>query len=364
LRSTRTAAIQRLAEIADIEVKDTAAGAVNISLNGEQLVFEASSREVTVDYGTNAERPVAIIKFVDTKAPLEVGGGELHGTIQARDEIVGGFLNRLDDFAASLAFEFNKVYSQGQGVTGFKSTTSQNSVTSSQANLDEAGLGFTPTSGTFNVQVYNTQTKLTTTRTISIDLDGLDHDTTLASLAAQLDGVEGLSAQVTSDNRLRLAGESEELRIAFEGDTSGTLAALGVNTFFTGSGAADLAINSELLADGSKFAASKAGIGVDVTNIPPLVALFDSGVDGLGGESFAGLYDKLVNDTAQGAAASGSLADGFRVFEDTLTAAAQSVSGVNLDEEAIDMIMLQQTYQASARYISTLSDLMNTLINL
>jgi flagellar hook-associated protein 1 FlgK len=365
LRSTRSAAIQRLAEIADIEVKDTAAGAVNISLNGEQLVFEATRREVTVDYSTNAERPVAIVQFTDTKAPLEVGGGELHGSIQARDEIVGGFLNRLDDFASSLAFEFNKVYSQGQGVTGFKSTTSQESVTSSQANLDEAGLTFTPTSGTFNVVVYNTQTKLPTTRTISIDLDGLDQDTTLASLAAQLDSVEGLSAQVTSDNRLRLSGESEELRITFDGDTSGALAALGINTFFTGTGADDLGINSELLADGSKFAASKSDRpSVDVTNIPPLVALFDSGVDGLGGESFAGLYDKLVNDTAQGAAASSSLADGFRVFEDTLTAAAQSVSGVNLDEEAIDMIMLQQTYQASARYISTLSDLMNTLISL
>jgi flagellar hook-associated protein 1 FlgK len=52
------------------------------------------------------------------------------------------------------------------------------------------------------------------------------------------------------------------------------------------------------------------------------------------------------------------------VFEDTLTASAQAVSGVNLDEEAIDMLMLQQTYQASARYISTLSDLMDVLLTL
>ena len=101
-----------------------------------------------------------------------------------------------------------------------------------------------------------------------------------------------------------------------------------------------------------------------MSNIPRLVALHDQGVDGLGGESFTGLYDQLVNDTAQGSAAAASMADGFRVFEDTLTAAAQAVSGVNLDEEAIDMIMLQQAYQASARYISTISDLMDTLISL
>ena len=59
-----------------------------------------------------------------------------------------------------------------------------------------------------------------------------------------------------------------------------------------------------------------------------------------------------------------SVKDGFDVFEQTLEAQFQSVSGVNLDEEAIDMIMLQRTYQASARYISTLSELMDILVAL
>jgi flagellar hook-associated protein 1 FlgK len=367
LRSQRSAAVQRLAEIADIEVRDTSAGAVNISLHGDVLVFEGQRREVAVDFTTNDGLPIAVIEYADGGAPLNVGGGELHGTYEARDEIVGGFLNRLDDFAATLTFEFNKIYSQGQGITGFKTTTSQNTVANANASLDEAGLPFSPTSGAFNLLVYNTQTKLTNTHTIRIDLDGFDNDTTLASLAQQINGIEGVVAQATPDNRLTITGESQELRIAFgavEGDTSGVLAALGLNTFFTGSKAAELGVNSELLADGSKFAASRTGIGVDVTNVHRLVAMHDEGVDGLGGDTFTGLYDQLVNNAAQGSAAATSLADGFRVFEDTLVAAAQSVSGVNLDEEAIDMIMLQQTYQASARYISTLSDLMDVLISL
>ena len=71
-----------------------------------------------------------------------------------------------------------------------------------------------------------------------------------------------------------------------------------------------------------------------------------------------------MNETAQGSTVAASIADGFHVFEQTLQASAQAVSGVNLDEEAIDMMMLQRTYQASARYISTLSELMDVLINL
>ena len=55
---------------------------------------------------------------------------------------------------------------------------------------------------------------------------------------------------------------------------------------------------------------------------------------------------------------------GAALLEGTLDAGAQAVSGVNLDEEAIDMIMLQRTYQASARYIATLSDLLDILVAL
>ncbi len=364
LRSQRQTAIKRLAEIADITANDTLAGAVNISVHGEVLVFEGSRREVQTVYETNDGLPIATVEFVDGGSPLEAASGELRGAYDARDTIAGGFLDRLNTFAAALAFEFNKVYSQGQGITGYPTITSQEAVTSSTAGLDEAGLDFTPVSGVFDLLVYNKQSELTTTHTIRIDLDGLDNDTTLASLAAELDGIDGVTARVTADNRLELITESAELQIGFDGDTSGLLAALGLNTFFTGSTAADLGINAELLADGSKFAASRDGVGVDVTNAHRLIALHDEGVDGLGGATITGLYDQLVNEVAQGSAAAASIADGYRVFEDTLSAAAQAVSGVNLDEEAIDMIMLQQAYQASARYIATLSDLMDVLISL
>jgi flagellar hook-associated protein 1 FlgK len=367
LRSQRQTAINRLAEIADVDAKETAGGAVNISLHGEILVFEGTRREVDTEYGTSDGLPVATIAFADNGSPLQAASGALYGVYQARDEIAGGFLDRLDTFAGTLAFEFNKIYSQGQGITGYATTTSQNSVNDANAGLDEAGLDFTPTSGTFHLLVRNTRTELTETYRIDVDLDGLDNDTSLGSLAATLDAVDGVSAQVSADGRLRLTRESTELEIGFDGDTSGLLAALGLNTFFTGSTAADVRVNEELAADGSKFAASdddELYFGVDVQNALRLVGLHDEGVDGLGGSTITGLYDQLLSETAQGSSAAASVAEGYRVFEDTLIATAQAASGVNLDEEAIDMIMLQRTYQASARYIGVLSELLDVLINL
>jgi flagellar hook-associated protein 1 FlgK len=41
-----------------------------------------------------------------------------------------------------------------------------------------------------------------------------------------------------------------------------------------------------------------------------------------------------------------------------------SVSGVNMDEELANMVTFQNSYQASAKYISTISTLMTTLINM
>ncbi len=364
LRSQRGVALKRLAEIADVSVTENSVGAVNVTVGGELLVFEGTARPVKTVYATTNGRPTASIQFAENNSPLHVSGGELHGIYEARDRIVGGFLDRLDNFASALAFEFNKVYSQGQGATGFQSVTSQESVSDPALTLDAAGLPFTPVNGQFNLLVYNTATKLTETRTIKVDLDGLQDDTTLASLVSQLNSVGGVNAQVTSDNKLKITAASAETRLAFADDSSGLLAAIGVNTFFTGSSAATLAVNDVVAADGSKFAASSAGIGVNVENGLRLIALHDEGLSSLSGSSITGLYDQLINETAQGAAVAGSLTDGFKVFEQTLEANAQAVSGVNLDEEAIDMIMLQRTYQASARYISTLSDLMDILVSL
>lgn len=364
LRSQRRTAVNRLAEIAGIEATETATGAINVAVNGDFLVFEGTRREVRSIHSSTDGLPTVNTVFADNGSPLQVTGGELHGVYESRDTVVKGFLDRLDEFAAALAFEFNKVFSQGQGITGFSSLTSVEGVSSSTATLDSAGLSFTPTNGTFDLLVYNTKTKLTETRTIAVDLNGLDGDSSLASLAAAINAADGVTASVTSDNRLTIQADSDELRFGFSGDTSGALAALGINTFFTGSNAGNLGVNGVVLADGAKFAAASDGIGVGIDNALRLIALHDEGVSSLNGASITGIYDQLVNETAQGATSAGSIAEGFRVFEQTLDAAAQATSGVNLDEEAIDMIMLQQTYQASARYISTLAELLDVLVAL
>ena len=154
------------------------------------------------------------------------------------------------------------------------------------------------------------------------------------ALAAALDDVEGISAAATFDGYLTITSDSSELEFAFKDDTSGVLAALGLNTFFTGSNAMSLGVNSELSDDPGKFAASRDGIGVDTDNAIDLADFLSRSLDSRNGATLMVLHDSLMGETIQGSTVTRSIAEGTRVFEQTLRGRKLSVSGVSLDEEA------------------------------
>ncbi len=366
MRVKRQTAVNRLSELVGITVHEQPSGGLSISIGGEFLVFEGQRREVAYTGTATAGLAQGAIEFVETKSAINTTGGQLAGLYAARDETLGNFFSRLDELAGVLAFEFNKLYSQGQGLVGFQQLTSVEAIDNPTAALDEAGLAFTPVSGVFNVLIRSKNDNLTQTHSILIDLNGLDEDTTLESLAEQLDAIASLSASISSNGRLQLSVESSDLEFAFSGDTSGVLAALGLNTFFTGSTAATLGVNAEVkgIGNAAKFAGSLGGIGEDAGNLERLAAFLEQPLETVGNASLVDLYNQLLNEVTQGSSIAQSVAEGYRVFEGTLEGQGQAVAGVSIDEEAIKMITLQRIYQASARYIQTVSELLELLVNL
>jgi flagellar hook-associated protein 1 FlgK len=368
LRTERQEAIDRLSEILGVTATEQASGAVNISVGGEFLVFEGQRESVEITTTSQDGLTISTVQFSNTKSPLISGSGELPALYQARDEIVGDFMEGLNQLAGLFAYEFNKLHTQGQGLVGFKDLESVNTIANPNAAMDEAGLAFSPVSGHFQLQVFNRAQESTKTHDIFVQLEGLDDDTSLNDLTAAINAIDGVTATITPAGKLKITSDSGDTEFAFEGDTSGVLAALGLNTFFTGSTALDLGINSELrgLGNEAKFAASGGGLGPqsDSTNALAMSKFLDLTLDSAGGLTVADVYDRLVNSVSQGATVAGSIAEGFRVFENTLDGQLQAVAGVNIDEEAINMMTLQRIYQASARFIQTAAEMLDTLINL
>ncbi len=380
LRTQRNTALNKLSELIDLTVVEQPSGGLSLSVGGEFLVFEGQRREISVDTGTSEAisaggEAAASLEFADTGKKLELTSGRIFGLTTARDTIVGDFRADLDGFAKSLINEFNKVYTSGQGLTGFTNLTSVDKVTNRSAPLNAAGLTFTPQTGSFDITVVNKNTGDTETTVIQVKLQGNDDDTSLNSLTAQIDAITGLSASIDSTGRLAISTDSPDTEFYFNGgndgdkarqDTSGVLASLGLNTFFTGTGAESISVNRELdgIKNASKFAASSQGVGGGTGNAVALAGLFDKPIESLGGSSIIDQYSQLVNELAQNSTVAASVAEGLGVFEATLANELQAVSGVNIDEEAIDMISLQRIYQATARYISTIQEMLDTLIAL
>jgi flagellar hook-associated protein 1 FlgK len=365
LRDQRQLALNKLASLIDIRATEQPSGSVSVFSGGDFLVAEGTFREVTTTT-TAVDRGLAVtnVQIAETGAPVGGASGKLAGLIESRDGILAGFLDQLNEFTRALMFEFNKIYSGGQGLTGYAQLTSEFSVTNPAGALDQAGLKFTPTNGAFQLQVFNKQTGITQTKDIFVQLNGLDDDTTLSGLAAAIDAIDGVSAKITPTGALTITSDSSDLSFAFAGDTSGVLAALGLNSFFSGSTASDIGVSNVLRKDPSKFAASRGGIGADTDTAVALASLLDIPLASLGGASLSGLYDRLSSDVTHGAAASKAVAEGFRVFQKTLEGQQLAISGVSIDEEAIKMIMYQRAFQASAKFISTISDLLDELVRL
>jgi len=82
-----------------------------------------------------------------------------------------------------------------------------------------------------------------------------------------------------------------------------------------------------------------------------------------GHSSFSETYNSMVTEIATGTRQSelGSLSNN-RLLQQTL-ATRESISGVNLDEEAANLVQFQQAYQASAQVIAAASSLFNTLLS-
>jgi flagellar hook-associated protein 1 FlgK len=284
--------------------------------------------------------------------------------VAARDQTLGGFLDKLDDFAGALAFEFNKVFAGGQGLRGYDAATSESAVSAADKPLDQAGLAFTPVNGSFQVLVYDTKAKTTKTADVQVRLLGDDDDTTLQDLADALNQIDSLSAAATSDGRLSISSQSAASQFAFASDSSGVLAALGINTLFTGSTARDLGVSRAIASDPAKFAASRGGIGVDTQNAVMLAEFPDLAIASHNSETITTIYDRLVADMAQGSTVTHAAAQGAKAFEQTLRGQKLAISGVSIDEEAVNMLAIQRAFQASARYIGVVNELLDTLLKL
>jgi flagellar hook-associated protein 1 len=355
--------VSDLSKLIGIQVNPQPDGSDSIYVNGNYLVYEGTSQHVNVTHSPDRGLMVSTLQIAGINTPLAPASGQLQGLISSRDDVLGGFQDQLNSFTATLTNEFNKIYSSGQGTSAYTQTASLNAVSDPNLPLDQAGLPFKPTNGSLQIIVMNQQTGTSHTTSIPVALLGSGHNTTLTSLATDINGISGLKAQV-ANGKLSISSTDANTKFAFSNDTSGTLAALGINTFFTGSQAGSIGVNNTLLQDPTKFAASTKGVGTDTTNAQTLANFLTLPLATQDGATVQTLYNSITAGVTQYSTNATAAANAADTLQSTLSSQESAVSGVNIDNEVVNMMSYQQAYQASARFISTLNELMKILVQL
>ncbi|MDR3134966.1 MAG: flagellar hook-associated protein FlgK [Deltaproteobacteria bacterium] len=185
-------------------------------------------------------------------------------------------------------------------------------------------------------------------------------------------GIPGLRVESITDlhgkDTIRIIAD-DGVKFGYAGDSSGALAVLGLNTILTGNNGANVGVN-QLLIDNRDYinAGHIDSNGViaegDNTNALDMSDLRDDRYSFYHQSSatletaFNSIYAN-IGASAQGATRNYEFTQGVY---DQLQNRLDSIAGVNLDEELADILRFQYMYQASAKMISTIDTMMETLL--
>jgi flagellar hook-associated protein 1 FlgK len=150
--------------------------------------------------------------------------------------------------------------------------------------------------------------------------------------------------------------------VYFSDDTSGVLAFLGINTYFTGSDGSDIAVRADLQ---SSRAGLVVGTGQGDNSLALAVAgLRESPIESLGGVSMSDRWLQSVETTAVEAASSRTRLASLEAVRQNLQAQESAIGGVSTDEESMNLILYQQQYNGAARFISVVDEMTQILMSL
>ncbi|MEW5762756.1 MAG: flagellar hook-associated protein FlgK [Bacillota bacterium] len=124
-------------------------------------------------------------------------------------------------------------------------------------------------------------------------------------------------------------------------------------------GAANFALDPTILADASNIDGTKA-LAVAALRDDPTV---DVNGDGQPDVTFEVFYTQLVTRIGTDVSGAAERVKGARAVREQLENMRQSVTGVSIDEELTYLTQYQYAYQASARVVTILDEMLDTIIN-
>lgn len=346
LRDQRSQLVSELNKLINVTPVEQDNGDFSVFIGGAQALVNGSrSYQMSTTPDANDPRldvPAMLLgNTTQTLSPSMITGGEISGLMAQREEVLIPALDGINRIAVAIGNEVNRVQRAGldssmaPGQDLFSSVVEQ---TSGNSWID---LGLT--SGSLPNQNF------------AVSFDGTNY--TIARTPASGTAIPPVAP---GNEVFDAEGNSMGFRIS-----AGTPTPVAGHTWQLNFGnyAADMTVQLSQTGQVAAAASDADGPGNNV-NAQALAALRLTGTLDDGTTSFSGAYTQLTGSTAALASEADLSRTAYEALVKQATEAQQSISGVNLDEEAVNLIRFQQAYQAAARAISIANGLFDEVIGL
>ena len=354
LRDNRDRLVKELSKKIDIQLVQESDNQISLTLkDGTALVLKDQVFDLSTSINANNEsfNDVYIDSGSTTKnITSTIKGGELRGYLDMRDTKVESVLDKMNILSGSFIQEFNSIHREGFGIDG------------------SSGLDFfTPLDVTVDHDADNTGTavvSMTNASPTTVSVDEFE----IAFTGSNEFTLNNLTTNASSGTFTFTTGSTFNIKDGFAVAISGTAASGDKVTFSVSEDAASLmSVSSTITADGQKIAAGATTNGDGGNAL--LMADLQNGLvfnsvtwsSESGSFTFDEYYNAVVSTIGIESFSAQAILRQQEGVMLQLNSRRESISGVSIDEEMIKMIKFQQAYNASARMISIVDEMLDTL---
>ncbi|OAI09064.1 flagellar biosynthesis protein FlgK [Methylomonas methanica] len=352
LMDQRDLLLTKIAEKADVTYVSQADGSYNVFIGkGQPLVLGSAASTLSV-VGDSNDVNQKLIMLNGQDISKQLSGGELSGNLRFRDQVLDPAQQQLGLLATGLATEFNNIHKAGYDINGntnvaffdLNSPTPQVKATVSDSSLVVSSAFVAPTSASGLGASYRLDVTATAPAA-TFTLTNLSDNTATAGLSAAT---------------LATTAATNGFSISFSGGSLTIGDSFQISPNFNA--AAKIKLNSAITNPRQIAAASATGLPGDNSNALKLANLETQAKMFGGKASFTQVYGQMISDVGSQTHAASVGRTAQETLLEQATSAKESVSGVNLDEEAANLINFQNSYQAAAKAVSVANSLFDTLI--
>ncbi|MFO7900730.1 MAG: hypothetical protein R6V58_16925, partial [Planctomycetota bacterium] len=160
------------------------------------------------------------------------------------------------------------------------------------------------------------------------------------------------------------AGEQFTVEAIARSDTTGFLAAAGINTLFSGTSARTMAVTDRVLASASRLATSLGSAGLDNLNVRRLADVGSEPIADLGNDVPADAFRSVVSSLGYKVSLREARRDSLQDLLTELDRQREEISGVDVNEQAAVLLVLERMYQSMAKYLNAIDRAHQTLMEL